>query len=248
MQVSTSGIIILEKDISENDKLVTVLTKDWGVIRAFAKGAKKLKNKNFSALSLFSYSDLVLYKGRDKYIINDAYLKKSFFELRKNIGNIALSQYFCEVVLALVGESPESENVLRLILNSFYYLMEEKQDRSIIKSVFEMRVLSMSGYMPDLTMCANCGKFSDTKMNFVLTKGQLICSDCSKRQLGTIELNSDVLAALRYTVYAEFNKMFSFTLSNENKKRLARITEQYLLHCVDKNLKTLDFYNRVNTG
>ena len=87
MQVSTNGIIILEKDISENDKLVTILTKDWGIIRAFAKGAKKLKNKNFSALSLFSYSDLVLYKGRDKYIINDAYLKKSFFELRKNIEN-----------------------------------------------------------------------------------------------------------------------------------------------------------------
>ncbi|MBR1779438.1 MAG: recombination protein O N-terminal domain-containing protein, partial [Clostridia bacterium] len=55
MQVNTSGLILADQVISDNDKLLTILTKDHGVIKAFAKGAKNIKNKNFSALSLLSY-------------------------------------------------------------------------------------------------------------------------------------------------------------------------------------------------
>mgnify|MGYP002559766223 CR=1 FL=1 len=49
MQVSSDGLIIMEKAISENDKLVTILTRKFGIIRAFAKGVKSIKNKNFSS-------------------------------------------------------------------------------------------------------------------------------------------------------------------------------------------------------
>ena len=64
MQVSSDGLIIMEKAISENDKLVTILTRKFGIIRAFAKGVKSVKNKNFSSVQLFCYSDFILFKGR----------------------------------------------------------------------------------------------------------------------------------------------------------------------------------------
>ena len=246
MQINTSGLILSDQVISDNDKLLTILTKDHGVIKAFAKGAKNIKNKNFSALSLLSYSDLDIYKSPNKYIVNNATLRKNFFNLRKDVEALALSQYFCEVVLNLIGECPDSENSLKLLLNCLYFLMEEKKNKNLIKAVFEIRILSMAGFMPDFTICCKCGDFiSGMQSSFIPSKGQLICSECLqniKREINTISLNNSVLAALRFITYVEFNKMFSFSLSAKNQAQVSFITENYLMHCMDKKLKTLDFY------
>lgn len=251
MQITTVGLVIAEKVISDNDKLLTILTKDYGVIKVFARGVKSIKNKNFSALSLLSYSDLCIYKGQNKYIINHATLKKSFFNLKNDIEILTLSQYFCEVIMNLIGENQEAENPLKLLLNCLYLLTEQKKNKNLIKSVFEIRILSMSGFMPDLTMCFNCGDFQDTtNFNFILPKGQLICDNCLKKssqKINAIALNCNVLAALRFITYAEFNKMFSFSLSTENQDILSFITEKYLLQCIDKKLNTLDFYNKLKS-
>lgn len=249
MQINTDGLIIATQTISDNDKLLTILTKDYGVIRAFAKGAKNIKNKNFSALSLLSYSELCIYKGQNKYIINSATLKKSFFYSKNDLEVLALSQYFCEVIINLIGENQDSKNPLKLLLNCLYFLTEHKKDKTLIKSVFEIRILSMSGFMPDLIMCSNCANFSDNiKFNFIPSKGQLICDDCLKnlqQKISSINLNNNVLAALRFITYADFNKMFSFSISVENQSILSFVTESYLLHCIDKRLSTLDFYKKL---
>ena len=65
MQVKTQGLIIREQTIGESDRLVTVLTRDEGVVRAFARRAKNLKDSKNSATGLLCYSRLNLYKGRE---------------------------------------------------------------------------------------------------------------------------------------------------------------------------------------
>ena len=72
MQVKTQGLIIKEQTIGESDRLVTVLTKDAGVLRAFARKAKSLKDSKSAATQLLCYSRLSVFKGREKYIIDDA--------------------------------------------------------------------------------------------------------------------------------------------------------------------------------
>lgn len=72
MKFRTEGLIIKEQNIGEQDKLVFALTKSNGVIRAFVKGAKNIKNGKCAAASLLSYSRLTIYKGRESYIIGEA--------------------------------------------------------------------------------------------------------------------------------------------------------------------------------
>ena len=244
MVINTDGLIIMEKSVSDSDRLVTILTRKFGVIRAFVRGAKNIKNKNFSATQLFCYSDFSIYKGRDKYIINESVLKESFWGLRCSIEKLSLSQYFCELILNLVGEDNNSEDILRLMLNSLYYLSKGKMSDRLIKSVFEMRVLSMSGYMPNLVSCVQCGKANH--LYFVPNSNGIMCKECyEKVNLFGFKLSESVLYALRYTVYSEFNKMFAFELKGQSEKDLSNITESYLLRCVDKKLRTLDFYKQL---
>ena len=72
MQINTDGLVIMERTVGESDRLVTLLTREEGIIRAFSPLAKTLKSKQGSATQLLCYSRFSIYRGRDKYIINDA--------------------------------------------------------------------------------------------------------------------------------------------------------------------------------
>lgn len=72
MQFNTEGLVLNEMNVGETDRLVTVLTKKEGVLRAFAKQANRTSSGKLAATRLFCYSRLSVYKGRDKYIIDDA--------------------------------------------------------------------------------------------------------------------------------------------------------------------------------
>ena len=104
MQIKTQGLIIKEQTIGESDRLVTVLTRDSGVLRAFARRAKNLKDSKSAATQLLCYSRLSIFKGRDKYIIDDAEPAEVFFGLRRDIGALSLAQYFCELAYLMVPE------------------------------------------------------------------------------------------------------------------------------------------------
>lgn len=246
MQICTDGLIISQMDIGDCDKLVTVLTRKSGVIRAFVKGAKNIRNKNFAGTQIFCYSDFNIYKGRNKYIINESSIKKSFWKLRNEIEKLALAQYFCELILNLVGESNNTENILRLMLNSLYYISEDKLSNSTVKSIFEMRILAISGYMPDLIVCNKCSGFENNDMYFIPSMACLLCHKCyEKVDVTGFKLKPAVLFAIRHTVYSEFNKMFCFEILNDSQKELSNITEAYIQHCIEKSIKTLDFYKQI---
>ena len=247
MQIKTDGFVISDKSISDNTRLLTLVTRNLGVIRAFSRGSKSSKNKNFAACQAFSYSDFIIFKGKNKYTINEANLKVSFFDIINDIEKLSLSQYFCEVILTLVAENFESENILRLLLNSIHCLKNDNTNPKIIKSVFEMRILSMIGYMPNLLECSCCSDFKPLKMFFCFEKNSLLCDKCVSKNLTNLELSDSLLTALRYCIFADFSKMFAFELNPINLKKLNKITESCLMNYIDKPLYSLDFYKKINT-
>lgn len=248
MQINTEGLIVKEQDIGDGDKLVTVLTDKFGIIRSFAKGVKNIKNKNAVSTQLFCYSDFVIYKGKNKYIINESDPKELFFELRKDIEKLSLAQYFCELLIFLVPEGLESRDFLKLTLNSLYYLAKKKCKNGIIKSIFEMRVMTIAGYMPNLVCCKSCRAYEDNCMYFVAKNGEIYCQKCySKNKIhGGVLLNRGAVTALRHIVYSDFNKLFSFDLSNDSIKMLNRASEEYILTNTNRSFNTLEFYNQIS--
>ena len=83
MRTNTDGLILKEQNIGEKDKLVTVLTRHNGLVRAFVRGAKSVKNRKNSSTGMFCYSKISLYKNKETYIIDEAEPIELFFELRK---------------------------------------------------------------------------------------------------------------------------------------------------------------------
>lgn len=246
MKFRTEGLIIKEQNIGEQDKLVFALTKSNGVIKAFVRGAKNIKNQKCASTSLLSYSRLTIYKGRDSYIIGDAQTIRIFSKLRSDVKKMCLAQYFCELALTICPREQNSAVFLSLILNSLYLLGEEKRSADLIKPCFEMRLASMAGYMPDLRMCRECGEYCTDTMYFLPRLGVLECSSCHvKNGEIAIELNTSTLTALRHTIYADDNKLFSFSLSPQGFDVINQASENYLKYRFEKDFKTLTFYKMI---
>ena len=248
MRFSTDGLILKEQNIGEKDRLVTVLTKSHGVITAFVRGAKNIKNSKCASTSLLCYSRLDIYEGRDSYIIDDAKSTEMFVRLRSNVENMSLAQYFCEIAIHLFPREQDCSEFLRLILNSLYLLSNEKREPLLIKACFEMRVMCMCGYMPDLVMCSSCGEYEQEQMGFLPKQGKLICGSClaKKPNHEAVIMSVGVTTALRHTVFAEAERLFSFTLSKQGLILLNQITESYIANHTEKDFPTLAFYKAIS--
>lgn len=243
MQIQTQGLIIKEQTVGESDRLVTVLTKDEGVVRAFARRAKNLKDSKNAATGLLCYSRLKLSKGKGAYNINEAFPLEVFFDLRKDVTALALAQYFCQLAAELVPEGVESGEYLRLVLNALHFLCRGTRPQPVLKAIVELRMLSEAGYMPSLAYCAQCGAYESERMYFKINRGTLYCKECYLDNGDPCtSLSPAALTAMRYIVLADFERIFSFSVSLGAQQELSAAAEAYTVHILQKRPKTLDFY------
>ena len=244
VKLTAPGLVIREQSIGESDKLITVLTAKHGLVRAFSRGAKKTKSKKLAATSLLAYSDFTFTKARDAFSVEDALVKEVFFELREDVQKMALAQYFCELAYEFCEEEFESEEILRLFLNALWLLKDGKKPTAFIKAVTELRLMSLSGYMPDLVACDKCGEYETESMYFNSESGKLYCGNCAPGAYSKC-ISLAVVTAMRYVSFSEFDKVFSFSLGEESLTAFSSICEEYLLDKTQRKFKTLEFYSVV---
>lgn len=241
IRITAPGLVIKEQSIGESDRLITVLTAQYGLVRAFSRGAKKTKSKKLAATSLLAYGEFTFAKTKEAYSVEDALVKEVFFELRQDVKKIALAQYFCQLANEFCDEGYESEEILRLFLNALWLLKGNKKTPDFIKAVVEFRLMSLSGYMPALLACDKCGTYESDYMYFSAESGKICCDNCVSGGQGLC-LSASVIQAMRYVSLSDFEKIFSFTMAEEALKRFCEITELYLLKKTERKFSTLDFY------
>ena len=249
MRFKTRGLILKQQNIGERDKLVWVLTESHGVLRAFARGAKSIRSSKSAGTGLLVYSSLSIFEGKDSCSIDEAIAIEQFIGLRSDVELMSLAQYFAELCLSLCPTGQEAAEQLRLALNSLYLLSARKRPPLQVKLCFEMRLIAMTGYMPDLVMCADCGTYESDSMVFVPRTGQLYCAACADRNgVQGVRLPRAAITALRHTVYADFDKLFSFELKEELLEPLSFASERYIAYMTQKDYPTLQFYKQLSNS
>ena len=256
MLTKVQGLIIRTVDLKESDRLVTLFTKEKGLITAIAKGARSLRSRQMSSTTQFCYGSYVLYQKGDYYWIKESELIESFFDIRSDIERLALAQYLCEVLSYITVEEGE-ETLLRLSLNSLYAIASGKYNLDLIKGAFEIRASSIIGFMPDVMGCSECGG-KDGDFYLDIMDGSLLCYECNsmnRSESPTVSdlgesrivslLSSSARVAIMYCVHAPLERLFSFRIPTEDMHLFSRACEEYLIHHIERSFKTLDFYKEV---
>lgn len=242
MTVRTDGIIIREQTTGEQDRLVTVLTRDKGLIKAFVNGGRNPKNKNVSATDLLCYADYTIEKTKkDVYIIKEATPKQVFFNLRNDITNLSLAQYLAELARDFSPKEEKSDEFLSLLLNSLHFLCTGTKTDLLIKAVTELRYCCLAGFMPSVVGCNSCGEYEKGNMFLNPKTGALFCESCNT-DTNTVKLTPGILYAIRHICFSTPDKIFSFSLGEDSLSALGAISEKYARSLTFKQYKTLEFY------
>lgn len=248
MQIKTQGFVLKQRNIGENDKVITLFTPDYGIIEAIARNLKSGRNGLSSACQLMTYSEFCLYKGKSGYTINTAEVTEPFYPLRLDVEKVALAGYFCELTTYLSPSGENAPDYLRLLLNTLSFLQTDKREPLQLKAIFELRGASIAGFMPNLVCCSECASYEKEKMYFLLQEGTLICADCFMEsgiyQKNTLcaEMSAGVLSALRHIMYSPMEKVYSFKLDAVALAQLGYITEQFTLLHTDGKFRSLEIY------
>lgn len=246
MYIKTTGLVLRETEYKESSRILTVLTSTEGKITVSARGSKRKGSKTAASAQLLTYSDMVLFSDRGRFVLTEANSIEEFRGLRDDIALLSLGVYFAELLEAAGDEDQPNPEMLTLGLNALYALGENKKDPEIVKAAFELRLACLAGFEPLLTVCSSCEREELTGTGFSVSGGVLYCPECENQSQGdTIRLLPGALEAMRYIVGADSKKLYSFTVGDDSVKQLGKICESYILAQLGRSFSTLDYYKSV---
>ena len=231
--IKTKGIILSGHNMGDYDKMVTILTPDLGKIGCAARGARRPKSTLMSATQFLCFGDFLIYKGASSYNINSCEPIEIFYNLRLDIDKLTYASRVAKIVNDVTDENQNTYRILQLTLNTIYIISESEKDLELILSIFKIRLLSLLGFRPIIDKCTNCS----TKENFryfSFKDNGFKCELCSKQDKSATKISDTTIKAIKYIVMSEPKKVYSFELSEENKKELKLISKIYLNECLDK--------------
>ena len=150
-----TGINLKGMPLGETDRLLSILTSEFGLIRAVAPGARKYKSNLRGRTELFVVNELLIVKGRTLDKIIQAETQQSYSKLSKDLAKLAASQYLAELVLCLaLSEQPQTE-LYELLKEHLCRLENLPKDQSIYPSLAQaiFHMLVLAGFGPALESC-----------------------------------------------------------------------------------------------
>ena len=241
--VKTKGLILKQSDFGEANRILTIFTKEFGIIKAVAYGAKSIRNKNSASTQVMTYADFILLKtNKDMMSMQSAEIIDSFFGVKEDIAKLSLCVYFADLVYSLLNMNSPDDEMLSLFLNSLYALSYKDIDAEKMRAVFELKAMAFGGYMPNMSGCVKCNDIENIS-GFSPQNGGIVCKNCSKT--GDIPINAEVYHTILYILSSDVKKMLSFTASEEVMKQVSDISERYVDAFSDNKFKSLEYYKQM---
>ena len=239
----TKGIVLRETQTKEADKILTVLTAEYGRRAVVARGARRKNSRIAAASELLAYSELVLYERNGWWLLDEASTLELWQSVRQDVELLSLASYFAELTEAVTGEGEPAGETLSLLLNALYALDTLDKPPEQVKAAFELKLLALSGYEPLVSGCAACGASAPEEPLFDARQGVVFCRACAAEAgRALLPLDPGALAAMRHVLGSERKRMLSFSLRGDTMARFAAACETFARVQLERGFRTLDFY------
>ena len=214
--ITAVGMVISQSPISEYDKRLVILTKEFGKITAFARGARKPNSQFLGGSQPMAFGEFTLYRGRNAYTVTA----------------MKISDYFSNTMHDI--------DTLELLYFSMKELSKNVIPKALIRCIYELKTLVINGEYPNVFQCAGCGKNEELEY-FDIKSNVMFCKNCHGKVNNRYILNPSSVYTLQYIITSPINKLYTFTVKEEVLSQIVVVIEQYLKTKVDKKFNSLDF-------
>ena len=244
-QVVVTGMVLSAAPIGEYDRRVVILTKEYGKVAAFARGARRPNSSLVGVTSPFTFGKFNLYQGRNSYTLQGAEVENYFEELRTDITGAYYGLYFLEFASFCTRECNDEREVLKLLYQSLKALTNKHIPDKLIRYVFEIKMYYIMGIGPEVRRCLIC-RSDEGKMFFSPSKGGIVCGQCTSGIIDKIAVSNSTLYTLQYIQGRTIQKLYTFNVNDEVLGQLRAISDRYRFIHIDKEFNSLEILETID--
>ncbi|UZJ23764.1 DNA repair protein RecO [Rhodococcus antarcticus] len=173
------AVVLRLHKLGEADRIVTLLTREHGLVRAVAKGVRRTRSKFGARLEPFAHVDVQLYPGRNLDIVTQVVTADAFgADLVADYGRYTTACAVLETAERLAGEERSPVPRLHLLtVGALRALAAGQRDPQLVLDAFLLRAMTFAGYAPALAECARCGAPGPHR-GFHVAGGGVVCVHC----------------------------------------------------------------------
>ena len=238
MDIKVNALMLRAVDYNENDKILTLLTAEYGKITAGIKGVKKPNAKLKFAAQPFCFAEYVLAKRGDKFTVINCSECESFYDLRTDINKFYAASAAVEAVNLLTYDGDECAEIFYECVKTLSAMCAGDEKVPLIKFLFF--ALTKSGYGIATDNCIECGAnlTGKDKLRFDMDAGAFTCFDCGNG-IGASRVTYNLLRKIEGKTFEE-----DF-ITEDGEKRALRLIREYFAYKTDNQLKSLSEYIRM---
>jgi len=230
--VRGEGVVLKTHALGDTSRIVVVYTRDHGLVRMVAKGARSSPSRFGFALEPLSRSRLTFYlkPDRDLQLLSQAETVDAVGSRLADLTRLAHAQAALELVDRVVwGEEPHPELYDLLVAALDGATHAPVAALPAVTIAFELQVASVLGYRPRLDACAGCSAPLSPRRLFSPLRGGLLCDRCAASEAGTIRLSADALAGLSLLLTRPVGEAGDY-IEVRAAGEILRVVEAFLQH------------------
>ena len=249
-------IIMHRSDVGEADRLLTVLSRERGKLRVNAKGARKTGSRKGGHIELFTRSKMLIAKGHtDIDIVSQVEMTEAYRGLHEDLTRSTYAHYAIELVDAFAEEGSEQPELFDLLAEALGWF-STTLNLSLTTRFFELKLLTLSGYQPQVFNCAERGEAlveiqADEFYGWSPAKGGVLCPSHAQDRSDAGRLSLSALKVLRHAFRSDYAAFTALNLREAVQSEVEQVMLRYLQHVLERKVKSVEFLNllrRENAG
>jgi DNA repair protein RecO (recombination protein O) len=236
------AVVLRQHKLGEADRIVTLLTRDNGLVRAVAKGVRRTRSKFGARLEPFAHIDVQLHPGRNLDIVTQVQAIDAFAsDIVSDYGRYTCACAVLETAERLAGEERAPVPALhRLTVAALRAVADGGRPRELVLDAYLLRAMGITGWAPSLTECARCATPGPHRA-FHVAAGGSVCVHC--RPFGSVTPPQGVLDLMAALYEGDWDH--AQASSSQHRSQASGLVAAHLQWHLERQLRTLPLVERV---
>jgi len=240
------AVILRRMDLGEADRLLTIYSREHGKLKQVAKGARRPSSRKAGHLELFTHVQIQAARGRELDVITQVEALNPFSQLRSNLTQLGQASYLIELIDRFTVEAEPNGALFSLLIRSLE-LLDQGGNAHNITRAFELRLLDLVGYRPELFHCVHCNEpIRPEGQYFSFEDGGILCKSCGNKAGLARPISLGALKILRHVQREPLSNFQSMQVRAAVQSELDALMEGFLSYLLERKLNSPEFLRRIN--
>jgi DNA repair protein RecO (recombination protein O) len=249
---ASEAIVLRRTDYGEADRILTIMTPELGKLRVIAKGVRKITSRKAGHVELFTRVKLLMARGRTFDIVSQAETIEPYRPLREDLLRGSYAHYLSELIDVFAQEGSEDSALYDLLASGLSWVSQAPTP-ALAARYFEMRLLTLTGYRPQLFRCARTGEVVDIEpanvqhVAFSPMEGGILSAGAALQARDAMSLPVNVLRVMRILQTKDFEEISALEITPALHSQTEQVMRRYISFILERNLRSTQFLHQLQS-